>query len=372
MLLPRRLLTSLRFLIVATLCHASSVATRAQDSPIRLPSENLLVYHDVDGVASAVKNLGDWKKRRAEIVKGMQRVMGTLPGEEKRCALEMSVESERDFGTYVRVLISYASEPGGRVPAYLLVPKSLLNGDGTRAPAVLCLHPTDDVVGHGVVVGEGKSDYPAYGNELAEHGFVVLAPSYPRLARYQPDLDALGWKSGTLKAVWDNMRGLDLLASLPYVTPGRFGAIGHSLGGHNAIFTSVFEDRVKVVVTSCGFDSFRDYYGGADVVWQAGKGWTQNRYMPRLAEYRGRLGAIPFDFGELLGSLAPRPILVIAPLHDSNFQAQSVDRMIAAARPIYALFDRPASLKVEHPDCGHEFNKAMRDKAYSLFEEQLR
>jgi hypothetical protein len=127
-----------------------------------------------------------------------------------------------------------------------------------------------------------------------------------------------------------------------------------------------------MVVSSCGLDSFRDYYDGADAVWQPGKGWTQNRYMPRLAEYRGRLAEIPFDFGELLGALAPRSVLVIAPLHDSNFRTASVDRMIATARPIFALYDRSPSLKVEHPDCGHEFNKSMRDRAYAALQAGLR
>jgi hypothetical protein len=362
----------LRFLSVVALAQTLSFRAPAQDLPARLPSENLLLFRHAGGSTAAVKTVADWNQRRAEILQGMQRVMGTLPGQEKRCALEMTVESERDCGTYLRRLISYCSEPGSRVPAYLLLPKSVLQPDAARVPAILCLHPTDDVVGHGVVVGEGKSNYPAYGNELAERGFVVLAPSYPQLANYQPDLDALGWKSGTLKAVWDNMRGLDLLASLPYVAPGGFGAIGHSLGGHNAVFTSVFDDRITTVVSSCGLDSFRDYYDGADAVWQAGKGWTQTRYMPRLAEYRGRLVEIPFDFGELLGALAPRSVLVIAPLHDSNFRSTSVDRMIAAARPVFTLYDRSLSLKIEHPDCGHEFNKVMRDNAYAALEAGLR
>ena len=55
----------------------------------------------------------------AEILRGMQAVMGTLPGGEKRCPLDMKVEEEVDCGTYVRRLITYASEPGARVPAYL-------------------------------------------------------------------------------------------------------------------------------------------------------------------------------------------------------------------------------------------------------------
>src|SRR2546430_7140022 len=34
--------------------------------------------------------------------------------------------------------------------------------------------------------------------------YVTLAPNYPLLAKYQPDLKKLGWEGGTLKAVWDN------------------------------------------------------------------------------------------------------------------------------------------------------------------------
>ena len=59
-----------------------------------------------------------------------------------------------------------------------------------------------------------------------------------------------------MKAIWDNVRGLDFLESLSFVKRGKFGAIGHSLGGHNAIYTAVFDDRITVVVSSCGFDSF--------------------------------------------------------------------------------------------------------------------
>ena len=237
--------------------------------------------------------------------------------------------------------ITYASEPGSRVPAYLLIPKAVLRGDGRRAPAVLCLHGTDNVVGHGIVVGLGSRPNRQYASELAERGYVTLAPNYPLLAKYQPDLKALGWESGTLKAVWDNIRGLDLLESLPYVKPGGFGAIGHSLGGHNSVFTAVFDERIKVVVTSCGLDSFLDYYGGDEKVWLPEKGWTQTRYMPRLAGYRGRLAEIPFDFHELIGALAPRHVLIIAPLKDHNFRAESVDRIVAAARPVYRAVRPP-------------------------------
>jgi dienelactone hydrolase len=276
-----------------------------------------------------------------------------------------------DCGTYVRRLISYASEPGSRVPAYLCIPKAALAVNAEPVPAVLCLHGTDNVVGHGIVVGLGTRPNRQYASELAERGYVTLAPNYPLLAKYQPDIAALGWESGTLKAVWDNIRGLDLLESLPYVKPGGFGAIGHSLGGHNSVYTSVFDERIKVVISSCGLDSFLDYYGGDEKNWFPEKGWCQTRYMLRLAQYRGRLKEIPFDFHELIGALAPRHVLVIAPLQDHNFVAASVVRIAAAARPVFELYGHADRLRVEHPDIGHDFPPEMREAAYRLIDDVL-
>ena len=208
--------------------------------------------------------------------------------------------------------------------------------------------------------------------ELAQRGYVTLAPSYPLLAKYQPDIKELGWKSGTLKAVWDNIRGLDLLESLPYVDSSRgFGAIGHSLGGHNAVYTAVFDDRLKAIVTSCGLDSYLDYHEGNPKNWDPEKGWCQMRYMPKLADYNGRLAEIPFDFHELIGALAPRHVFIIAPTKDPNFRAASVDRIVAAARPVFKLFGHEDRLLLKHPECGHDFPPEMREAAYKMFDAVL-
>jgi dipeptidyl aminopeptidase/acylaminoacyl peptidase len=258
------------------------------------------------------------------------------------------------------------------VPAYLLIPKAALADGAKPVPAVLCLHGTDNVVGHGTVVGLGSRPNRQYASELAERGYVTLAPNYPLLAKYQPDIKALGWESGTLKAVWDNIRGLDLLESLPFVKKGQFGAIGHSLGGHNSVYTSVFDERIQAVVSSCGLDSYLDYYNGDEKVWMPEKGWTQTRYIPKLREYRNRLEEIPFDFYEMAAALAPRHLLIIAPLQDHNFQAASVDRIAAAAGQVYKLYGHPERLRVEHPDCQHDFPPEMRETAYKLFDAVLR
>lgn len=344
---------------------------RADDAWPRLPGTNLLVYHDRKGEVRTVKTKADWQKRRAEIVRGFESVAGPLPGREKMCPLEVQVEEKKDCGSYERQLITYQSEPGSRVPAYLLVPKAA-SASRKKLPAVLCLPPTDNQFGYRVVVEPVRKYYRAYGHDLAERGFVVLVPSYPLLAKYQPDIRALGYASGTMKAIWDNRRGLDLLDSLPNVKHGQYGVIGHSLGGHNAIFTALFDDRLKVIVTSCGFDSFLDYAEGKRDVWLPEQGWCQTRYMPRLADYHGRLAEIPFDFPELLGALAPRDVFISAPLHDDNFNPRSVDAAVAAATPVFRLLRAEKNLRLEHPDCAHDFPEAERAQAYQLLAEKLR
>jgi hypothetical protein len=133
----------------------------------------------------------------------------------------------------------------------------------------------------------------------------------------------------------------------------------------------VFDERIKVVVSSCGLDSFLDYYGGDPKVWQPERGWCQQRYMPALTNYAGHLMDIPFDFYELIGALAPRMCFINAPLGDTNFRWRSVDEVVKAARPVYELFGAPQNLIVEHPDGGHLFPPEMREKAYRLLEKHL-
>jgi dienelactone hydrolase len=184
------------------------------------------------------------------------------------------------------------------------------------------------------------------------------------LADYAPDLKKLGYASGTMKAIWDNIRALDYLESLPYVKKGAIGAVGHSLGGHNSLYTAAFDERIKAVVTSCGFDSFHDYMNGNVT------GWTSERYMPRLLNYP--LDQLPFDFDDVLTTIAPRPIFINAPTGDTNFKWESVDRIIARVRPIYEKSNASANLIVEHPNVAHSFPLQMRQEAYQLIDRVLR
>lgn len=300
--------------------------------------------------------------------RAMESIMGPFP-DGPRGALDVQVLNEFRHDGLVFQDLTYLAAPGSRVPAHLVFAESSA-ADGRRHPGVLALHQTHPA-GRNVVIGRGQSPDDEYGVELARRGYVVLAPPYTMLADYHPDVRALGFRSGTMLSVWNNSRGLDLLASLSFVSTNGFASIGHSLGGHNGLFTAAFDPRLRVVVTSCGFDSFRDYYDGNPDVWAPERGWCQLRYMPGLAAYRGRLDQLPFDFTDVLGAIAPRAVFVNAPMGDSNFRWRSVDRVVADVRPRWEKAGRGDRLVVVHPDCPHRFPPAERRQAYEFIDREL-
>jgi dienelactone hydrolase len=294
------------------------------------------------------------------VLEGAQRVMGPLPGPERRVPLDVRVDAEERFDRYVLRRLSYAAEPGDRVPALLLVPLALRG----PAPAAICLHQTT-AKGKAEPAGGGSPDL-AYARELASRGFVALAPDYPNFGDYKVDPYSLGYASATMKGIWNHLRGVDLLASLPEVDPDRIAAVGHSLGGHNAIFLAAFDPRIRAVVTSCGFTAFPKYMKG-DLA-----GWSHKGYMPRIAAGFGKDPArMPFDFPDLLRSLAPRALFVNAPLKDSNFDVDGVRDCVAAAAPLYAALGAADRLVAEYPDAGHAFPAPVRERAWAFLERVL-
>src|SRR5690606_1498519 len=58
--------------------------------------------------------------------------------------------------------------------------------------------------------------------------------------------------------VWDAMRAIDVLQSLPGVAADRIGCIGISGGGTTTLFTSALDTRVKAAVIASYLNTFRE------------------------------------------------------------------------------------------------------------------
>lgn len=355
-------------LTIGVLAWATAIvvplATAVEPQPLLSPpfyrdKMNLLVWQEPQGQTHPVKNVEAWGQRRRHILASMQLVMGPLPVAGRDAGLEIRVIETERLPKVTRQKISYLAGKGDRVPAYLLIPHEIHG----RAPAMLCLHGTGG--GRGRTAGLGP-DYARYTLELANRGYVTIAPDYPLLGDNQTDPIALGYASGTMKGIWDHIRAVDLLMSLPQVDPERIGCVGLSLGGHNALFVSAFDSRLKVVVTSSGFDSFVDYKGGNLT------GWCQTRYMPRIETVYGKdPQKLPFDFPEVLAAIAPRHLYIHAPQADDNFRVESVKRCVQAATSVYALSGAQDRIVAVYPPGGHGFPVEARDRAYQFIDKVL-
>ncbi|MEX2577425.1 MAG: alpha/beta fold hydrolase [Verrucomicrobiales bacterium] len=326
--------------------------------------QDLTWWRDDAGRILPIGTAAEWERRRSQILAGFEEAAGKLPDRKQVPALQVEVLDRTETDDYVLETIAFAAEPGDRIPALFYLPTGAESGQ--KRAGVVALHPTHRI-GKEVVDGGGERPNRAYAKELARRGFVVVAPDYPSFGDYADyDFEGDRYDSGTMKAIWNHMRCVDLLASRKEVDPDRIGAIGHSLGGHNAIFLGVFDPRVKAIVSSCGWTPFHDYYGG-DI-----KGWTSDRYMPALRdEYDLDPDRVPFDFYELVAALAPRAFFSNSPLHDGNFDYRGVEKAAPGARRIYELYDVPDKLRIAYPDADHDFPPAVREESFEFLERHL-
>jgi dienelactone hydrolase len=354
-------LENLRVATDGVVSDRSEIAIKADD----YNHENVMVLRDVSGTLTPITTPLQMGLRRQQILEGMCLAMGTLPDSDRRVPLDVATISTEAADGYVRQKISFAAEPGDRVPAWLLIP----DGQTAKGPAMLCLHQTTGI-GKDEPAGLGGLENLHYAHELAKRGFVCLVPDYPSFGEYPYDFKVQGkhYDSGSMKAIWNNLRAVDVLETLPQVDPNRIGCIGHSLGGHNTLFTAAFDGRIRAVVTSCGFTAYHDYYQGNLA------GWTSDRYMPRIRDvYGNNPDQIPFDFHEILAAIAPRSIFINAPTGDDNFDNGGVKKVVAEAGKAFEIYGKVTGRIVAHyPECGHDFPDDIREHAYAWLADQLK
>lgn len=356
----------LRFFSAASWCLSLLVFNSAMGiQPDDFPHADLSFYTTPNGKQLRVKTVDDWQKRRDQVIAGMQKVTGEFPSPRttKFSVIELSKE---DFHSFKVNTIELSVNSKSKVIADVYFPKSKLK-NGESRPAILALHPTG-TAGKKLIGGKSPKANRQYANELAERGYVVIAPDYPSFGDLADhDFTSDQFPSGTMQGIVNHLRCVDYLESLPSVDKTRIGVIGHSLGGHNAIFAALFDPRLKVVVSSCGWTPFHDYYGGKIA------GWTSDRYMPRIKDSEIGLdpNKMPFDFYELVAALAPRPFLSISPIADSNFDYKGVQKAVAKAKQIYALFDAEQKLKADYPNYSHDFPTESRQSAYQFIDAAL-
>jgi len=170
-----------------------------------------------------------------------------------------------------------------------------------------------------------------------------------------------------MKAVWDNIRGIDLLETIPEVNSKRIGIIGHGLGGQSALLTAALDYRLSAVISSCGFTTFPHYKGGRL------DDWGKDSIMPRISSVYGNdRTKIPFDFAEVIASLAPRSVFVSAPLKDEMMEVEGVKEARESIAAAYQFRKAGGVFQVVHPAGGRDFDDETRAEAYKWLEQRAK
>jgi hypothetical protein len=150
----------------------------------------------------------------------------------------VQISSEKKNG-YELQEIEINSTPARRIKVLVARPTSA----GAPRPAVVCIH------GHGGnrrIVHEANSLYRGFAAALAERGYVTIAADVGQHTVYEADRTLMG------ERLWDLMRCVDYLESLPEVDKSRIGCGGLSLGGEMAMWLGGMDTRIAATA-SCGF-----------------------------------------------------------------------------------------------------------------------
>lgn len=280
------------------------------------------------------------------------RLKGLLAMPEEKVDLEPEVLEAKDCEGYVRTKVFYKTEANFGVPAYLLKPKA-----GGERPAVLALH------GHGrgkvdvAGVYESELDYQRfiaplnydYGVQLAKRGYVVLAPEGRAFGELALDGVNCTWaltaslllgRTVVGMRVWDALRSLDYLETLPEVNPEAMGCVGLSWGGTWTAYTSALDERVKVAVVSGYFSTFRDML--------IERACCSCQYVPGIRLYA--------DFPDIVALVAPRPLMIEYGFRDPLYTKSVVLRAHEGLRRVYGLLGAEERLDLDVFEGGHMFS----------------
>jgi dienelactone hydrolase len=321
--------------------------------------KDLLVYYDEADLFQPISKPEHFEKKRQQTIDGMLQGMGKLPERPNRRSLEdfdIRVVNTQVRGRYTKKTIDFFVAEGEVVHAFLYEP--LDKTPSEKRPGVVGLHPTGQA-GKGCFESWPLCNFPI---ELAMIGYVVIVPDYPGFGDSNSyDFDSDRYDSGTIKGVFNHMTCVDLLQVHPNVDPKKIGTIGHSLGGHNAMFLAAFDDRVRIAVSSCGWTPFEYYETKKGRL----KTWALPNYMPPLETlYNSDHRKFPFDFHEVAAAIAPRVFFSSSPTNDGVFPGWGPKAAASQIKDFFTAHGAEKAFQFHQPRAQHRFPWETRQAAY--------
>lgn len=271
----------------------------------------------------------DWERLRPHRQREFQRALGLDPLP-PRCDLTVTDYGEFAGPGYRAQRLAFQILPDCWGTGHLYYPDPLPAG---RSPAVLY------VCGHGSI---GTYHYQYHPMMWARRGYVCLIIDSTEqsdnpgehhgslMGRFDRWL-SLGYTPAGAE-VWNAMRAMDLLSSVPQVDPERIGITGVSGGGACSFHTAVADGRFKAVSTLCGISSPRDAIVNRHVDAQCDCMFPHNVY--------GR------DISAYAALIAPRAGLFCFTEQDPLYHIEENRAFVERARHVWRLLGQEACCQI--------------------------
>jgi len=321
------------FSLVTVVALTAGVGLRAQHKPYRTLDDTF--------AAPQFTSVDEWNRRAAHIKELILESAGLMPMPD-RTPLNAQVFGDVKHDDYVVSKVYFESLPGFFVTGNLYRPA----GTGPF-PAILSPH------GHwayGRLENSVVASVPGRAINLARQGFVVFTYDmigYNDSVQLQHRLfggprEKLWGLSIAGLQLWNSIRSLDFLETLPYVRRDAIGATGASGGGTQVFLLAAVDPRVAVAAP-------------VNMISLQMQGGCLCENQPGL-----RLDTTNV---EIASTIAPRPLLMVSATGD--WTTNTMKREYPAVRALYALRGAADRVHGVQFDAPHNYNRDSREAVYA-------
>jgi dienelactone hydrolase len=338
------------FLALPVLLALTSTGNFAQEVPKTDRRLAEIRHLDVTYDFAGYRSKEEWLARAAELRNQILVSAGLWPTPPK-LPVKAAIFGKIDRGDHTVEKVYFESYPGFYVTGNLYRPKNVSG----KAPAVLCPH------GHwayGRLENQQLNSGPARAASFARQGYVAFLydmvgynDSAAISHRFAPDhrentVDrAALWSINLLGLqLWNSIRSVDFLLTLPEVDPDRIGCTGESGGGTQTFLLMAVDDRIKVSAP-------------VNMVSFLMQGGSLCENAPNLR--------VDTNNVEIASMMAPRPMMLVSATGDWTKNMMTSE--YPAVRNIYRLFGAEDKLTAVQMDAPHNYNQPSREAVYGWF-----
>jgi dienelactone hydrolase len=341
-----------------------------------------------------VNTKADWAVKAAEVRKQMEWMLGNSTSA-KRVATLPDRNAQPDAPAWVirrstgaRAISEFGwyADYNSRTASRTIEFNHLIAGTGVKGtlyypanvpanaklPVVIWLHSYSYPLGYMWVYH--REVHPILA--LIDAGYAVLAYDQSGFGTRMDETsqayqDMLPHWSQMGRMVEDARAAVLALADDPTVNSKSIYLFGYGLGGTVALYTAALEPKVAGVVCVAGLTPMRTdtaATGTGGIARYA----IDRPLIPRLGFFIGNESRIPYDYVDILASIAPRPVYVVNPKYDRGANFQDVHAALGEARRVFALYGAEDRLLIDEPWDYDRLSSATQERIIKWMRENMK